>query len=145
MTYSSSKTSLSCFCYRSFNGSNKSTHTNESKFILRDKIRQQIICQVQKAKYYSIIFNSTPDIYHKDQTSQVLQYVKIENQEVDVVESFIDFIETKNKTSEDISDMILNKLKADNLDIMNCRGQAYDSAAVMAGKHKYIYRCAAKD
>ncbi|GFS75871.1 hypothetical protein TNCV_4665371 [Trichonephila clavipes] len=43
-------------------------------------------------------------------------------QEVRVVESFIDIIETKNKTAEGISDMIISKLKAEGLDIMNCRG-----------------------
>ncbi|XP_067144934.1 52 kDa repressor of the inhibitor of the protein kinase-like [Centruroides vittatus] len=31
--------------------------------------------------------------------------------------------------------MILSKLEADGLDISNCRGQAYDNAAVMAGRH----------
>ncbi|GFU91994.1 hypothetical protein TNCV_192431 [Trichonephila clavipes] len=59
----------------------------------------------------------------------------IENQEVRVKESFIDFIDTKNKTGEVISDMIVSKLKADGLDVMNCRGQAYDNAATMAGCH----------
>ncbi|GFU00315.1 uncharacterized protein TNCV_4258641 [Trichonephila clavipes] len=45
------------------------------------------------------------------------------------------FIETKNKTTEGISDMIVSKLKADGLDIVNCKGQAYDNAATMAGCH----------
>ncbi|GFU46610.1 hypothetical protein TNCV_1546291 [Trichonephila clavipes] len=48
----------------------------------------------------------TPDTSHKDQTSQVVRYVMIENQEVRVEEYFIDFIETKNKTAEGISNMI---------------------------------------
>ncbi|GFW10615.1 uncharacterized protein TNCV_894101 [Trichonephila clavipes] len=45
----------------------------------------------------------------------------------------VDFIETKNKTAEGISDMIVTKLKADGLDIMDCRGQAYDNAITIAG------------
>ncbi|GFQ84114.1 hypothetical protein TNCT_706721 [Trichonephila clavata] len=53
--------------------------------------------------------------------------------EILVEESLKDFIETKNKTSEGISDMLVNKLKADGLAIMNCRGQAYDNATTMAG------------
>nr|CAI5858504.1 unnamed protein product [Callosobruchus analis] len=59
----------------------------------------------------------------------------IENREVRVVESFIVFTETKNKSAERISEMILSKLDADEFDIMNCRGQAYENAATMAGKH----------
>lgn len=51
------------------------------------------------------------------------------------MESFIDFIETKDKTAEGISKMILNKLQADGLDISNCRGQAFDNVAVIAEKH----------
>lgn len=111
---------------------------NEFISILGNKVRQHIIEQIKKAKYYSIIFDSTPDLSHKDQTSQVLRYVVIENQEVKVMESFIDFIETKDKTAEGISKMILDKIQADGLDISNCRGQAYDNAAVMAGKYSGV-------
>ncbi|GFY45574.1 hypothetical protein TNIN_157431 [Trichonephila inaurata madagascariensis] len=77
-------------------------------------------------------FDSIQDTSHKDQTSQVVRYLMIENQDVRVEESFIDFIEMKNKTAEGISDMIG---KADGLDIMNCRGQAYVNAATMTGCH----------
>lgn len=113
---------------------------NEFINIVGDKVRQTIIQQVKNAKYYAIIFDSTPDISHTDQTSQVLRYVFIENQEVKVKESFIDFIETKNKNAEFITNMILDKLKSDGLDIMDCRGQAYDNAAVMAGKQSGVQK-----
>ncbi|GFY54556.1 hypothetical protein TNIN_451981 [Trichonephila inaurata madagascariensis] len=95
----------------------------QNKFIeiFRNKVRQAIIARVQKAKYYSRIFDSIPDTSHKDQISQVVRYVLIENQKVRVDESFIDFLETKNKTAEGISDIIVSKLKADGLDIINCR------------------------
>ncbi|KAF2889392.1 hypothetical protein ILUMI_16781 [Ignelater luminosus] len=77
---------------------------NEFTEILGNKVRQEIIAQVKKAKHYSI-FDSTPDIAHKDQTSRVLPYVMIDNQEVRVGESFIDFIETESKTAEDINQL----------------------------------------
>ncbi|GFV92563.1 hypothetical protein TNCV_1744681 [Trichonephila clavipes] len=108
---------------------------NEFIETLGNKVCQVIIAHVQKAKYYFMIFDSTPDTSHKDQTSQVIRYVMIENQEVRVEESCIDFIEAKNKTVEDINGMIVSKFKTDGLDIMNCRGQAYDNAATMAGGH----------
>ncbi|KAF2888204.1 hypothetical protein ILUMI_17969, partial [Ignelater luminosus] len=60
MAYSPSKASLFCFCW--------------------NKVWQEIIAQIKKAKYYSMIFESTPNIAHKDQTSQVLRYVMIDNQ-----------------------------------------------------------------
>ncbi|GFR18205.1 hypothetical protein TNCT_93511 [Trichonephila clavata] len=103
--------------------------------ILGNKVRQVIIARVQKAKYFSMIFDNTPETSHKYQTSQEVRYVMIENQEVRVEESFIDLIETKNKTSEGISNMIVSKLKDDGLNITNCRGQAYDNAAPITGCH----------
>ncbi|GFY36516.1 hypothetical protein TNCV_27221 [Trichonephila clavipes] len=69
------------------------------------------------------------------QMTFLARYVRIGKQEVRVEELFIDFIKTKNKTAEGISDMIVSKLKADGLDIMNCKGQAYDNTATMAGCH----------
>lgn len=36
--------------------------------------------------------------------------------------------------------MILEKLKSDELDIMDCRGQGYDNAAVMKGKHSGVQK-----
>ncbi|KAF2895408.1 hypothetical protein ILUMI_10768 [Ignelater luminosus] len=45
----------------------------------RNKVRQEITAQVKKVKYYSMIFDSTPDIAHKVQTNQVLRF---DNQEV---------------------------------------------------------------
>ncbi|GFY46930.1 hypothetical protein TNIN_52811 [Trichonephila inaurata madagascariensis] len=64
---------------------------NEFIEILGNKVHQVIIAGVQKAKYYSLIFDSAPDTSHKDQTSHVIRYVMIENQEVRVEESFIDY------------------------------------------------------
>ncbi|GFX99701.1 hypothetical protein TNCV_3053581 [Trichonephila clavipes] len=111
---------------------------NEFIEILENKVRLIIIARVQEAKYYSMIFDSTPNTSRKYQTSQVVRHVMIENQEIRVEESFIDFIETKNKTAEGISDMIVSKLKTNELDIMNYRGQAYDNASTMAGCHTNV-------
>uniref|UniRef100_A0A6P7GC43 Uncharacterized protein LOC114335783 n=1 Tax=Diabrotica virgifera virgifera TaxID=50390 RepID=A0A6P7GC43_DIAVI len=53
------------------------------------------------------------------------------------MESFIDFTETKDKTAEGISKIILDKIQADGLNISNCRGQA-DNAALMAEKYSGV-------
>ena len=47
----------------------------------------------------------------------------------------VDFVETKGKTAEDLTQFIVDKIQRDGLDIQDCRGQAYDNAAVMAGVH----------
>jgi len=62
-------------------------------------------------------FDSTPDVSCKDQTSHILHYVMIDEDKVKVVESFVNFIETKGKSAENISTMILEKLEKDKYDI----------------------------
>jgi len=49
---------------------------------------------------------------------------------VEIKESFIDFFEIHEKTSEAIATEILSKLDADGLRVEDCRGQTYDNAAV---------------
>jgi len=116
------------------------TIQNEFIEILGNKVRKTIIEEIKKAKYFCIIFDSTPDISHKNQISQIIRYVVIDENEVNVKESFIDFIQTKGKSAEELSSAILKKLENDGLDIHNCRGQVYDNAAVMAGKHSGVQK-----
>ena len=97
-------------------------------------MKKKIVNQVKRVKYFAMIFNSTPDLSHMDQTSQVLRYALIEGSSVNVVASFIDFMETKGKMVEYISKMILEKVNEQGIAIANCRGQAYDNVAVMSGE-----------
>lgn len=111
---------------------------NEFINLLGQQVRSTIIRCIQEAKYYCVIFDSTPDISHKDQMSQVLRYVHIEGEKVAVVESFVDFFEPKGKNAEDLSNDIIAKITSDGLDIQNLRGQAYDNAATMSGIHNGV-------
>ena len=107
---------------------------NELIDIMGQRVRKHILGDIEKAKYFSIIFDSTPDISHQDQLSQTIRYVKIDDQgKVEVKESFLDFIIIRGKTAEALTTVILDKLSRDGLQIENCRGQAYDNASVMAG------------
>jgi hypothetical protein len=106
---------------------------NEFINILGDSVRRKVIDQVKTSKYYCIIFDSTPHISHVDQISMVLRYVKINDNKASVEESFLRFIEMKGKNVEEITSMILKQLEMSGLDIQDCRGQAFDNAAVMAG------------
>lgn len=73
-------------------------------------------------------FDSTSDIYHKNQNSPIIRYVVIDYCEVKVVESFTDFVKTKGKTTEEITNRIFKKLERDGLCIQNCRGQLSSEA-----------------
>ena len=103
--------------------------------LLASQVRQKFVKEIKEAKYYAILFGSTSDLSHTDQTSQIILYVQINDSIVQVVESFIDFIPFQRKTAKDITQTILKKLNDDGLPIENCRGQGYDNAATMAGIH----------
>ena len=53
---------------------------------------------------------------------------------VEIKQSFIDFFEIHEKTSEAFATEILSKLDADGLRVEDCRGQTYDNAAVINGR-----------
>jgi hypothetical protein len=72
--------------------------------------------------------------------SEVLRYVKMDENEVKVEESFLRFIETKGKSRDDISGLILRELENDGIQISDCRGQAFDNAAVMAGHRSGVQK-----
>lgn len=79
-----------------------------------NKTKNEIICRIKKAKYYTILFDCTPDISRKEQMSQIIRYVHVDsNGKVMIEESFIDFIQSHEKTGEGITTEILNKLEAE--------------------------------
>ena len=57
----------------------------------------------------------------------------IEDTEVSVVESFIDFIQLHGKSADVITKQICDKLQADGLKLEHCYSQGYNNATTMAG------------
>ena len=81
------------------------------------------------------MFDSTPDLSHTDQMSEIIRYVHISDGKVEVKEVFLCFFPLKGKKDADLTSEILKILEKDGLDIMMCRSQGYDNAATMAGIH----------
>ena len=67
---------------------------NEFIDIIGCHVGKKIIDRVREAKDFTLIADGTPDSSHRDQTGRVLRYVVVDQQEVEVMESSIDFIET---------------------------------------------------
>lgn len=55
-----------------------------------------------------------------------------------VLERFIEFKNFHKKTGQEISEIILEALKANDIHIQDCRGQGYDNGANMSGKVKGV-------
>jgi hypothetical protein len=82
---------------------------NELINLLGARVRQTIISSIQKVKYYSIIFDTTPDNVHMEHMSQIFRFVEIQRNSVEIKEAFIDFIDLK--TAEIITAEITKKLE----------------------------------
>lgn len=108
---------------------------NEFIDILANQLKDKLVMEIKAAKYFAIMFDSTPDISQTDQMSEVIRYVKISSRTAEVKEVFLGFFQTKSKKAVDLSHDIVEKLQSDGLDIMMCRAQGYDNAATMAGIH----------
>ena len=70
----------------------------------------------------------------------MLRYVKMDENELKVEESFLRFIETRGRSAEEISRLLLRELENDGIQISDCRGQAFDNAAVMAGHRSGVQK-----
>jgi len=105
------------------------TIQNEMIGIVGKHIRDEILLEVNTAKYFSVIADEVTDISNKEQLSITIRYVLGS----DVKEMFLDFVEVQRITGKEIADAILGRLTAWKLCIDNLRGQCYDGSSNMAG------------
>ncbi|XP_050066296.1 zinc finger MYM-type protein 1-like [Aphis gossypii] len=100
--------------------------------LITKKMKNTIIQELMKSKYFSISVDSTPDISHVDQLSFMVRYVQHNGEPID---RFLCFTPNTGHKAEQLVDAILNILKVYNIDIANCLGRAYDNASNMSGIH----------
>jgi len=103
---------------------------------LANKVRKQILAEIKQAKYFGILFDSTPDLSHTEQLSEVIRYVRLdcETGDVAVRAVFINFIELDKKSAAaGYEETIIEALNENGLNFLDCPAQMYDKAAVMSG------------
>ena len=105
------------------------TIQNELVSVVGQKIQNDIICEVKKAQFYSVIADEVTDAANKEELSLVLRYV-IDRQ---IKEVFVDFIEVERITGSVLGNTILQWLRAHGISLGNMRGQCYDGASNMSG------------
>ena len=107
---------------------------NEIIDLFGSMIKKKIISEVKKAKYFILMLDSTPDVSREDQIAEILRYVYInENKDVKIKEVFLGFFQVSEKNAASLVETVIEKLNNDGIDLNDCRGQAYDNAAVMGG------------
>ena len=112
--------------------SNKSQ--NEIINIIRSMIKKKIISEEKKAKYFTLMLDSTPDVSLEDQIAEILRYVHInEKKGVEIKEVFLGFFQVSEENAASLVETVIEKLNDDGIDLNDCRGQAYGNAPVMRG------------
>ncbi|KAG1686697.1 Elongation factor 1-delta [Nymphon striatum] len=108
---------------------------NEFIHILASTVKSKLLSDIRKNKYYAILIDSTPDLGHREQLSQVIRFVDVDFQtkKVAIKESFLGYIEIHSKDAASLEKVIVDRLKSDERPLANCRAQCYDNAAVMTG------------
>lgn len=85
---------------------------------------------IRKARYFTLIVDSTQDITKKEQLSLSIRFVgKFGYPE----ERFLKFVDIPSGSAETFYNVIKKELTSLNLDLTLCRGQAYDGASAMSG------------
>lgn len=83
---------------------------NEFISVCAQHVRQTILEELMKVKYYSIIVDATPDCSHVEQTTFILRYILLSAQDkFEVQERFFKFVDF-NKTGAEIATLILDTL-----------------------------------
>jgi hypothetical protein len=90
------------------------SHTFLQTFKINQLIYWKLVCHtiflsIWEAKYYSLIFDMTPDNAHIEQMSQIVRYVETQHDSLEIKEAFNDFIPPDVRTAEIITVEITNK------------------------------------
>lgn len=109
-----------------------STIYEELLLLMENDIIKNIKKELEEAKYYSLIIDSTPDVSNIDQLVIAIRYVLPNGVPV---ERFLAFIPNSGHKSEEMTNTIVNFLNSHNIPIKNCRGQSYDNARNMSGHY----------
>eukprot|EP00794_Sanderia_malayensis_P000080 gene80-678_t len=94
-------------------------------------VRKTIISEVQEARYFCFILDTTPDVSHVDQLAFSLRYVK----DGKPIERFLCFDEMTGTNAVDFLNKLQELLLRYDLDINFIRGQAMDGCSTMSGIH----------
>ncbi|KAF7655413.1 hypothetical protein LDENG_00056280 [Lucifuga dentata] len=100
--------------------------------LIGKKIKQTIVSEIQHAKYFSVIVDSTPDLSHVDQLTFIFCFVSEGGK---TVEHFIGCEPIHSHTGASLADYVIDMIQELGLDLANCCGQSYDNASNMSGKY----------
>ena len=78
------------------------TIQNELIKLLGKKVKHFILEQIEAAKYFSTLLDSTPDVSHINQMALIVRYVKVDSSGVQIKESFLNFFPLHRKNADEL-------------------------------------------
>lgn len=99
-------------------------------------ITSKIVSKIKVAKFYTIIADETTDMSTKEQLSICIRY--FDKATFEIREDFIMFVDVVNLSGENIAQKIFKTLESLDINISDCRGQAYDGGSNMSGKFQGV-------
>jgi len=98
-------------------------------------IRERIITEVQKAQYFSVCMDTTPDESRTDQLSIIVRYVHTDGCPK---EALLSLNAAPKGDGETLYNLLLTTLSRYNLDFRKIRGQGYDGCSSMTGQYRGV-------
>ena len=108
---------------------------NELSNLISNSILREIIKDIKKVNYFALIADETMDIARKEQLCVALRWV---DDRFEVFEDTLGLVQLDETNAECITAAIIDALTRCNLDLLNCRDQAYDGAATMSGAYSGV-------
>jgi hypothetical protein len=115
------------------------TIQNEMINLIGNEIQKNILMDLNKAKYFSIIIDCTRDVSRVEQMTMIVRFVSLENKPR-VREHFIGFIPVVETSGSGLTTAILQEFEKLGLKIQNLRGQGYDNGSNMKGKNSGVQK-----
>lgn len=101
--------------------------------LIANEVKKNIKGQIYRSKYYALVVDSTPDVAHLDQLTTIIRYV---DENGLAKERFMEFIKNPGHKGNEMEVAMLSFFETNGFVIIDCRGQAYDTASNMSGKYK---------
>ncbi|XP_025424682.1 zinc finger MYM-type protein 1-like [Sipha flava] len=102
---------------------------NELITIFGEIIQSEIVKQISKSSFFSVLADETTDISQIEQFSVCIRY--LDEESMIVRENFLAFIPVQDVTGEGLANTLLETLKNLGLNLEKMCGQGYDGAATM--------------
>ncbi|GBM52843.1 hypothetical protein AVEN_154174-1 [Araneus ventricosus] len=99
-------------------------------------IQSQIVRNVRKSIFYSVLADETTDISQIEQFCLCVRYV--EDQSYKIRKDFLTFVPVYDVTGAGLANTVLETLSILGLDLKKMRGQGYDGAATMRGQFRGV-------